>query len=267
MLRKNELLSIGEISAATGVGVKSLKYYEELDILKPAYIDSQTNYRYYELEQAYWIEIIQFAVEFGLPLKELKAFIDPEEKVNYSDLVVEMRKKVTEKIAELQAGLAFIDHLQSDMEEMEHFKERGIPYTLELQEKYFYVLPCEKEMTKVEERKLFSKMIQDLKNIPCEPMFWDCGYLQQHHPGKAVKRYAYVQLREEIPNGIVSPAGLYHCIQSEASQIEQVTEIFPELIGSKQPLLAIEMNIFGDKSSHQETRKELRVMRSDETYL
>jgi len=264
MLRKNECLSIGELSTATGVGVKSLKYYEEIGILKPAYVDPQTQYRYYELEQAYWVEIIQFAVAFGLPLKELSAFVDAEEKVNYTDLVVQMREKVTEKIAELQAGLAFIDHLQSDMDLMEHFGKHAMSYTLELQEKYFYVIPCGKEMTKVEERKLFSKLIKDLKNTPCEPMFWDCGYLHKHQPGEIVKRYAYVQIREKIPNCVVGPAGLYQCVQAKTSQIERVTEIFPEIIHPNKSFLAIEMNIFADNSSYREARKELRVIRGDE---
>jgi len=260
MLRKDELLSIGELSTATGVGVKSLKYYEEIGILKPAYVDSQTQYRYYELEQAYWIEIIQFAVAFGLPLKELSAFVDVEEQVNYSDLVIQMRKKVMEKIAELQAGLAFIDHLQTDMDLMEHFGKHATPYTLELQEKYFYVTPCKKEITKVDRRKLFSKLVKELKDVSYETMFWDFGYLHIHCPGEAVKRYAYVQIREKMPNCVVSPAGLYQCVQAKTSQIEKVAEIFPEMIHSNKPFLAIEMNIFADNRSYQEARKELRVM-------
>ena len=44
---KNELLSIGEAAKLKQVSVKSLRYYETIGILKPAYVDPSSGYRYY----------------------------------------------------------------------------------------------------------------------------------------------------------------------------------------------------------------------------
>ena len=52
---KKHLLSIGEISEVTGVHISSLRYYDKLGVLKPAYIDSDTSYRYYTYSQ---VEIV-----------------------------------------------------------------------------------------------------------------------------------------------------------------------------------------------------------------
>ena len=48
---QTELLTIGNLSKQTGVHVKSLRYYEQLGILLPAYTDPDTGYRYYTLSQ------------------------------------------------------------------------------------------------------------------------------------------------------------------------------------------------------------------------
>lgn len=48
-MKKENLLSIGALSKQTGVHIKSLRYYDSLGILRPAYVDSSSGYRYYSL--------------------------------------------------------------------------------------------------------------------------------------------------------------------------------------------------------------------------
>ncbi|MCL2222593.1 MAG: MerR family DNA-binding transcriptional regulator, partial [Oscillospiraceae bacterium] len=51
MSKKSGLLSIGDISKFTGVSIKALRYYERIGILKPAYVDPDSLYRYYNFNQ------------------------------------------------------------------------------------------------------------------------------------------------------------------------------------------------------------------------
>lgn len=69
-MKKKNLLSIGELSKITGVHIKALRYYDSLGILKPAYIDPDSNYRYYSFPQKATVEAIQFCVDIGVPLKQ-----------------------------------------------------------------------------------------------------------------------------------------------------------------------------------------------------
>ena len=78
-MRKGELLSIGEVSKLTEVSVKSLRYYEKIGILKPAYTDVDSNYRYYTFKQTYLVELIKLSLELDIPLKELSNYIYNEE--------------------------------------------------------------------------------------------------------------------------------------------------------------------------------------------
>jgi DNA-binding transcriptional MerR regulator len=44
------LFSIGEFSQITGLSVKTLRFYDEKELLKPAHVDPATGYRYYNAE-------------------------------------------------------------------------------------------------------------------------------------------------------------------------------------------------------------------------
>ncbi|MEZ4832447.1 MAG: MerR family DNA-binding transcriptional regulator [Caldilineaceae bacterium] len=45
------MLKIGEFSKLAQVSVKTLRYYAELGLLKPDWVDRYTGYRYYTLQQ------------------------------------------------------------------------------------------------------------------------------------------------------------------------------------------------------------------------
>ena len=45
------MLSIGEFSKISHLTMKTLRYYDEIGLLKPAFIDAKNGYRYYEIFQ------------------------------------------------------------------------------------------------------------------------------------------------------------------------------------------------------------------------
>lgn len=45
------MLKIGEFSKVAQVSVKTLRYYDELGLLRPEWVDRYTGYRYYSLQQ------------------------------------------------------------------------------------------------------------------------------------------------------------------------------------------------------------------------
>ncbi|MGM0939913.1 MAG: MerR family transcriptional regulator [Bacillota bacterium] len=62
-------------SKMCNVSVKILRYYDEIDLLKPSYIDVVTNYRYYDYDKIEAIKIILFLKRLHidrLPVNVLK---------------------------------------------------------------------------------------------------------------------------------------------------------------------------------------------------
>ena len=61
-MKKNKWLSIGEFSKLSDVNIKSLRYYDSLGILKPAYVDPESRYRYYSFPQLQIVEAIKLCI-------------------------------------------------------------------------------------------------------------------------------------------------------------------------------------------------------------
>ena len=72
---KSKLLTIGELSKKTGCSIKALRYYDLIGLLKPVYVDPNSNYRYYNFEQTRMVELIQICINLSIPLKEVKDLV------------------------------------------------------------------------------------------------------------------------------------------------------------------------------------------------
>ena len=259
--QKQELYSIGEISRATGIGIKSLKYYEDIDIISPVHIEKESGYRYYSLKQTYWLTLIQMAVDLGVPLKNLRQYLGEYEEIDYKSFTDEMKVLVKERITELESGLQFIDAFNEDLELMTKHKKDIKPYVLNLTEKYFYITPCEVNSSPLSLRKKYGEMIKYLSKNNQQGMFWDCGQLFLFE-GDEIRRFAYVQISNGISGSILSPTGEYYCLQSPASQIENAQDIFKGVMDNSKYSLVIEMDIFANNSSYLNPGKELRIIQS-----
>ena len=95
-------LSIGEVGKIEGVSAKSLRYYERLGILVPAYINPETGYRYYTVDQLLIVDLITICVETGIPLKNLQKYITDQQTINIQHLLVEGEEMIDQKIDKLK---------------------------------------------------------------------------------------------------------------------------------------------------------------------
>ena len=97
MMSKTDLFTIGEFPAITGVGIHSLRYYDEIGALKPEYVDPVSNYRYYGFRQLGRIPAINLCKDAGINLSNFDSFL-VNGAVDYQRLVDESRKSLESKI-------------------------------------------------------------------------------------------------------------------------------------------------------------------------
>ncbi len=74
------MISIGELSGASKVTVKTIRYYQDLGILEPVKIDIVTGYRYYDYNSFDRLNSIITLKEFGFTLKEIQKILKECEK-------------------------------------------------------------------------------------------------------------------------------------------------------------------------------------------
>lgn len=94
---------IGQFSELCQVPITTLRYYDDIDLLKPGYVDRFTHYRYYTVEQ---IKILNRIVAF----KELGLSLDDIRQVMYDDISTEqMRMMLQFKQTELELQMQEIE--------------------------------------------------------------------------------------------------------------------------------------------------------------
>lgn len=91
------MLKIGEIAGFCGVPVKTLRYYNEIGLLKPNYIDSSTKYRFYDQDQLKRLVLILDLRDMGFTLTEISLFV---ENINNVEIVLDLLNNKTTDIKE-----------------------------------------------------------------------------------------------------------------------------------------------------------------------
>ena len=108
----SERYTIGEAAKKLQVSTRTLRFYEEKDLVRPAYTE-ENGYRFYSEEQIRQIELILFLKELGFSLKQIKMLIQDEHGSQSLELLLkEQSQENQRKIDEIRKKQAKIEHLQ-----------------------------------------------------------------------------------------------------------------------------------------------------------
>ena len=105
------MLRIGEFSKLTGVPIRTLRYYDEIDLFKPADIDLFTDYRYYNEEQVGDLNLINELKKVGFSLEEIKNNWN-----KFSDEVMLKKKdELLKKQEDINESIKKLDYMRSNI--------------------------------------------------------------------------------------------------------------------------------------------------------
>ena len=259
---KDKLLTIGEFSKYTGASIKSLRYYERINILKPAFVDPDTNYRYYSFEQMYLVEIVMLCIELDIPLKELSRFIEENKTIDYLSLLQYGKGIAEEKMKTLQRGLKFIGNVEQRISMTEKYHQAEKVYTREIGEKYFYVTPYHGQtFIDVDSHKESKALDLEYDIDDFYYILPEYGFLCEYTPTK-VTRFFFIELPKRKAKTSIKtvPGGIYQCTLSEGSQIEKAPQIFYNYLQGRDSFIVIETEIFARKYEITKPLNELRVI-------
>src|SRR5215471_5798420 len=108
------MFRIGDFSKLTRVSVKALRFYDEMGLLKPTYVDRDTGYRYYSAALLPRLNRILAFKELGFSLGEIGHLLEgnlPADRVRklLESRRAELERKIErerERLAEVEAWLA-----------------------------------------------------------------------------------------------------------------------------------------------------------------
>lgn len=94
MKEKGERMkTVKEVSELTGISIRTLRYYDEIDLLKPAKV-TEAGYRLYDESSLKILRQIMFFREMEVPLSEIKVIMKDSESDNRK--ILETQKMMLE---------------------------------------------------------------------------------------------------------------------------------------------------------------------------
>lgn len=129
----DELLPIGRFARLSDLGVKALRHYDEIGLLRPAHVDDATGYRYYVLAQVRVAEAIARLRTLDVPLDEIRAILAAPESLR--ERLAVHRARIEGRAVETQRVLAELDRLIDGKESLVPEREEvRITFKLSVQE-------------------------------------------------------------------------------------------------------------------------------------
>jgi len=103
------MLRIGEFSKLAKISIKALRYYDKIGLLKPAMVDSATQYRYYTIDQLETIRLISMYKDAGLSMEMISKLIN--KKGDERTLLEYQKQILNERAEDIRKELAALEVL------------------------------------------------------------------------------------------------------------------------------------------------------------
>jgi DNA-binding transcriptional MerR regulator len=113
----DNLVPIGRFSKICRLSISSLRYYDELGLLRPALVDPDSSYRYYRLSQVRVAETIRLLRALEMPLDEVRAYLQEDDAGAVRDLLNRHQRRMEERVEEGQRILSYLRRLQGGDED------------------------------------------------------------------------------------------------------------------------------------------------------
>ena len=230
---KSKLISIGTLSKLTGVHIKSLRYYDRLGILRPAYIDPLSGYRYYSFPQIHVVDAIQLCVDLGIPLKQFTDFVGEDGgQIRYGDLLARGTELAGAKIKSIQERLHFLHQIEEEISRGAALQKGGC-LEAEMPEKPCLTLPYSGPYSTLDYYRGINQLFEQVEKLGLKPGY-DLGMVMFCRSGRE-ERYVFLTveatgpLPPDTPGLMALPEAKYRFLRTTETDIGAAAALFPDL--------------------------------------
>lgn len=102
-------MSIGQLSRLSGLTVKALRYYDRVGLLRPATVDGETGFRYYEQRQVAPARLVMRLRSVDVPLDDVRRCLDDPGCL--TEMLLSHRRRLEARATRLTGDLHLLNHL------------------------------------------------------------------------------------------------------------------------------------------------------------
>ena len=96
------LFSIGQMAKLFNMNIRTLRYYDQIGLLVPEYVDPQSNYRYYSSAQFERLNTIKYLRALDVPIERISTFFEGRDVSLICDIFETQLEAVAAKQRELK---------------------------------------------------------------------------------------------------------------------------------------------------------------------
>lgn len=196
------MLSIGAFSKISNVTPNTLRYYDEIGLIKPVYVNRETGYRYYDVKQFETILLINKLKQYGFSLEEVAEVLQhPEDDRMLNSMLGKKQREMLERLKQYEL---ILEQMKQDRINL----ERGIgimSYLEQIQVKLIETEPKNiyfiRENINVDQcGKYMARLLNEVKEKNLTPLgapmtiFHDDEFNPEHYDAEVA-----VPVRERVP--------------------------------------------------------------------
>ena len=111
-----QYFKIGEIAELFDLNIRTLRYYDQIDLVKPEFTDPSSGYRYYSTAQFEPLNTIRYLRDLGMSLDDIRSFLRGRD----TGAMQDMMRAQLEEVNQRQRDLDLIRHkLQTRLAQIE----------------------------------------------------------------------------------------------------------------------------------------------------
>lgn len=107
---EHSLMPIGRFARSCRLSVKALRHYDQLELLKPAFVDPKSGYRYYSPGQAKAAVMIGMLRSLDLPLSVIREALGAEDE-DFQNIIQKETARIEAEVALRQAAVLSLRHI------------------------------------------------------------------------------------------------------------------------------------------------------------
>ena len=219
---KELMFSIGEMAKFNRISIPTLRLYDKMNLLKPAYVDPKTGYRYYTLSQNARLDMIAYMKELGMSLAEILQVLEREDLAQVEMILSQKNEQIHQQIRDLKERH---DAVERAIASIERYRKSPVTGTLSLEyidRRYIWGIPCqcnfylegidgfEKELMRLRQ-KLVEQNVLQIHSYSVGTSIRQEDFQQENFVPDQVFIFANVKNAQGLSTSLLD-GGMYACI-------------------------------------------------------
>lgn len=256
-----KLFTISEFAKLRGVNINSLRYYERIGVLKPIRVDAKTGYRYYSPDQLPILDVILLCIDFGIPLKELRSYVNEDEFIKNTELFETGKQIARERLQKAQMELNKIEYTLQYLNVNRQYSEQTGLYKRAIPERRIVTMDgITGELPDVRKIETAStKLYGYAQEQHLSPVF-PAGLIIRCDGKNAVTKIFFEIMEKDKNDAFVEiiPSGTFLCHQIDLSSDIKLSDAIEAVYGENERTELVVSNMLLDKYQIGTKKSELQ---------